>query len=308
MTVPEMLALARTADQSGVFDSIWIGDSLTAKPRMEAIGLFGALAGVTERVRMGVGCMASFPVRDPLIFAYQWATLDQLSGGRMLLAACTGIVAHEKASAKEGAHWGVLDKERAARMEENIAICRKLWHETDVSFNGRWTSFEHLTLAPRPVQNPCPVWIASNPAPGKYYERSMRRVAEMADGWMTVQLFPGMIGMGWEHIQRYLQEAGRDPQTFGTVAYHNANIAADRETALEETTRFLNAYYGPSFTPQMTQQWTAAGTPDECADHIANVFRQGMQEVTIRLTTWQQEEQYARLVEEVIPRVRDRLA
>src|SRR6266568_4806874 len=82
-----------------------------------------------------VDCMASFPVRDPVIFAYQWATLDLLSAGRMLLAACTGIVAGG-ASAREGALWGVADRERAARLAENIDICRRLWSEDDVTFSG----------------------------------------------------------------------------------------------------------------------------------------------------------------------------
>ena len=118
-----------------LFDSIWVGDSLMAKPRPEALTLLGALAGVTDRITLGVGCMASFPVRDPFVFAYQWANLDFLSQGRMLLAACTGIV-RGGASAAEGANWGVLDKERAARLEENIDIVRRLWSEERVGDFG----------------------------------------------------------------------------------------------------------------------------------------------------------------------------
>src|SRR4029453_523872 len=114
-TVAEMLALTARADASPLFDSVWVGDSLGAKPRPDSIGLLGALAGVTQRLRLGVGCMASFPVRDPLVFAYQWATLDLLSAGRTLLAACTGLVAGG-ASAREGAHWGVTDPERRGRL------------------------------------------------------------------------------------------------------------------------------------------------------------------------------------------------
>src|SRR5712675_2054685 len=100
-TWPEMLAMAREADRIAMFDSVWVGDSVMAKQRPESISLLGALAGATSRVKLGVGCMASFPIRDPIIFAYQWATLDLISGGRMRLAACTGIVAGG-VSAKEG--------------------------------------------------------------------------------------------------------------------------------------------------------------------------------------------------------------
>jgi len=81
-TVREMYDLAREADQDPLFDSIWVGDSLYSKPRADSIALLGALASLTSRVTLGVGCMASFPVRDPLVFAYQWASLDALSEGR----------------------------------------------------------------------------------------------------------------------------------------------------------------------------------------------------------------------------------
>jgi len=85
-TWPQMIALAREADQIPLFDSIWVGDSIMAKPRPDSISLLGALSAATSRVKLGVGCMASFPLRDPIVFALQWATLDFISNGRMLLA------------------------------------------------------------------------------------------------------------------------------------------------------------------------------------------------------------------------------
>src|SRR5437870_12107479 len=110
-----MIRRAREVDGDALFGSLWVGDSLFAKPRPDSLSLLGGLAVATRRVTLGVGCMASFPVRDPLVFAYQWATLDLMSAGRMLLAACTGLVAGG-ASAREGVHWGVTDRERATRL------------------------------------------------------------------------------------------------------------------------------------------------------------------------------------------------
>src|SRR5205823_1743761 len=123
LTPKDLTDLARDVDANPLFDEVWVGDSLFSKPRPDSIALLGVLAGVTSRVRLAVGCMASFPVRDPIVFAYQWATLDALSGGRMQLAVCTGIVGGG-ASAREGEPWGVVDNERARRMSENIDICR----------------------------------------------------------------------------------------------------------------------------------------------------------------------------------------
>src|SRR5438094_8366322 len=78
-TWPEMIALASAVDRNPLFDSIWVGDSVMAKPRPESIALLGALSAATSRVRLGVGCMASFPIRDPIVFALQWGTLDLIS-------------------------------------------------------------------------------------------------------------------------------------------------------------------------------------------------------------------------------------
>ncbi|HEX9821077.1 MAG TPA: LLM class flavin-dependent oxidoreductase [Methylomirabilota bacterium] len=305
-TVPRMLALAARADASDLFGSIWVGDSLMAKPRPDSLTLLGSLAAATRRVTLGVGCMASFPVRDPIVFAYQWATLDLLSGGRMLLAACTGIVAGG-ASAREGAHWGVADRERPDRLAENIEICRRLWSEDRVTFKGRFRSFEDVTIQPKPVQRPCPVWIASNPRPAglrpDVLDRALRRVAALADGWMTVQLFPGALAANWTAIAGYLREQGRDPAAFPTMAYHNVNLNADRQAALAETKRFLDEYYGPVFSPAMVEAWTAAGTVEQCVDHLRALQRDGARTVTLRITAWNQEEQFERLAGEVLPRV-----
>ena len=298
-TIPEVLVLARQADASGVFDSVWVGDSLGAKPRPDSLTLLGAVSAVTTRVRLGVGCMASFPVRDPMVFAYQWATLDQLSAGRMVLAACTGIVMGG-ASAAEGRPFGVRDVQRAARLEENIEICRLLWSQENASYTGRFRSFENSTVEPRPLQDPCPIWIAANPF-GASRERALRRVAEKADGWMTVQLFPGMAGSLWDELSRYLAERGRAIETFPRIAYHNLNIADDRVRALEETRRFLDAYYGPVYTDGMVESWTAVGPPAQCAADIAALVDAGMTAVALRITSWDQRSQFDRLVSEVLP-------
>lgn len=302
LSYAEMLDLAAMAEECPLFGSVWVGDSLISKPRPEALTLLGALAARTRRLRLGVGCMASFPVRDPIVFAYQWATLDQVSGGRMALAACTGLVAGG-ASAREGAIWGVADRERAARLAENIDICRRLWSEDDVAFAGRFHSLEGVSLEIKPTQQPCPIWIAANPRPGPFFERSVQRVAAKADGWMTSQLFPGMLAAYWQRLQEALPEQGKDPASFPTMEYHNFNIGTDRTACLEESKRFLDAYYGPVFAPSMVEAWTAAGTPDECVAHLQQLVADGARQITLRATSWGQSGQIRRLIEEVLPRV-----
>jgi len=300
-TWPQMVALAREADRIALFDSLWVGDSVMAKPRPDSISLLGALSAATTRLKLGVGCMASFPIRDPIVFALQWATLDLISGGRMVLAVCTGIVAGG-VSAREGSAWGIKDAARGNRMAENIEICRRLWSEDQVSFHGKYNSFDDVTITPRPIQQPCPIWIAANPQPHEA-EKPLRRVVRIADGWMSANAFPGLFAAHWEKLAVYLQEAGKDPTTYPTIAYHNVNINPDRDAALQESKRFLDEYYGPVFAPAMVEGWTAAGTPKQCAQDLRAIARAGAKAITLRITSWDQAGQFQRLVHEVLPLV-----
>jgi alkanesulfonate monooxygenase SsuD/methylene tetrahydromethanopterin reductase-like flavin-dependent oxidoreductase (luciferase family) len=89
-TVADLLAAAELAEAIGVYHAVWVGDSLLAKPRLDAIVLLSAVATRTLHVRLGPACMASFPLRHPLVLAYQWASLDLLSEGRTIMVACIG--------------------------------------------------------------------------------------------------------------------------------------------------------------------------------------------------------------------------
>jgi alkanesulfonate monooxygenase SsuD/methylene tetrahydromethanopterin reductase-like flavin-dependent oxidoreductase (luciferase family) len=298
-TWDQLLDLARMADRHELFESVWVGDSAMAKPRPDSLSLLGALSAVTTRVRLGVGCMASFSLREPVLFAEQWSTLDFISKGRMQLAVCTGI-GLGGTSAKEGAVWGIRDSERGARMAENIDICRRLWSEEQVTFAGSFRSFTDVSVNPKPVQRPCPIWIAANPKPA-LSGKPLRRVAEVADGWMVAQVWPGLFSALWSRLSRHLTALGKDPGVFPNIAYHNINLAHDRATALAETRRFLHEYYGPVFSAEQAEGWTAAGTPAECIDDLNRLVRAGAKAITLRITGWNPRQQFDQIVTEVLP-------
>src|SRR5258705_10114850 len=145
-SVEELLALSETAEASGVFDSIWVGDSLFAKPRLESLVLLSAIAARTRRVRLGTCCLSTFPLRDPIFLAAQWAALDHVSNGRMILGACVGgSLSREKAEA-EFAPFKVSLVDRGPRLEEGIAIPRPPWTEDHASHQWRFYQFNDLTL------------------------------------------------------------------------------------------------------------------------------------------------------------------
>lgn len=301
--LPELLRLAPLAEQSGFFDTVWIGDSLTSKARADSIACLGALAGMTSRLRLGAGCMASFPVRDPAQFAYQWASLDQISGGRMLLAVCNGLQKRGGASQIEGAHFGgVPDKERAARLEEYLDLVRQLWSGQPVTFHGWFAHYDDITIQPTPAQQPCPVWISANPPAGPAAERVIRRVATKSDGLLTVRTRPGYIAAMRGQLDERLVAAGRDPGTFPVAAYHSINIGPDRKACLDEAQRFFDHYYGEGmFDRAGAAAMTAVGSPEECAQQLRAVIDEGAMHVALRMASWNQREQLELVINKVMP-------
>jgi alkanesulfonate monooxygenase SsuD/methylene tetrahydromethanopterin reductase-like flavin-dependent oxidoreductase (luciferase family) len=312
----DLLDIAVDAELSGVFDAVWVGDSLLAKPRLESVTLLSALAGVTERVRLAVGCMATFVHRHPVMLAQQWASLDVLSEGRALLAVCLGGPDNANAAqAAEHAVMGIASGERVERLEEGMAILRALFGGKGASHAGRFYRFDNVTLEPRPVQQPCPIWIASNPtgltwkggasASEAAVDRGLRRVARHADGWMTNKLSPSEFAHQFARIQAMAREEGRDPAALGSALYHNVNVNEDRAAALAESKAFLDAYYTAKFTPQFVEQWTVAGGPKECAEQLRAYFAAGLGHMALRLASWDQRHQLARFLGEVVPALGD---
>jgi alkanesulfonate monooxygenase SsuD/methylene tetrahydromethanopterin reductase-like flavin-dependent oxidoreductase (luciferase family) len=168
-----------------------------------------------------------------------------------------------------------------------------------------------VKIEPAPVQQPCPIWIASNPtgltwkggasASAAAVERGLRRVAKLADGWMTNKLSPEEFREQWARVTAMAREEGRDPARLGSALYHNININEDRAAALEETKTFLDAYYSSKFSPAFVEQWTIAGPPSRCIEELRAYFAAGLGHMALRLGSWDQQGQLRRFLDEVAP-------
>ena len=312
-TVPEMLHLAERVDRDLVWDSVWVGDSIFAKPRLDAISLLAAVAVKTERVRLGPACFASTPLRGALLLAYQWASLDFMSGGRTIFVACQGAQGGgHGAFEQEFAAFGVDPKTRMKRMEEAIEVLRLTSAREDASYEGTYVRFEHLTILPRPVQKPIPIWVTANPdvfeteapdpkrLPGA--ERALRRVARLGDGWMTTLNTPESFRRQLERIRGYAREIGRElGPGFEACLYYNINVNDDREAAMEESRRYLTAYYGMPYSRELLERWVAFGSVADCVAKLRAFVAAGATTITLRLTSYDQERQYRRVTGEVLP-------
>ncbi len=309
-TVPKLLALADAVEACPLMDSVWAGDALFVNQRLDALTLLAAVAGRTSRVRLGPGCMGSFALRDPRVFAYEWASLDVISGGRTILAVCSGGGAGPAWDA-ETAAMGIPPAERRKRMIENIAVLRHLWTTDDTPFEGTYLRFGPVTMEPKPVQSPCPIWLTTNAgrlgnAGGGVggSEFALRRAGRVADGWMTHSVTPEGFRRSLDVIQDAGRAAGREMAGFGNIVTAVFNVQADGDAALADAKRYLDRYYGANYTPERLHAWGPIGTPDACAAWISRFRASGCQGFTFRLaTTGDAMTQFRRLTEEVLPRV-----
>jgi alkanesulfonate monooxygenase SsuD/methylene tetrahydromethanopterin reductase-like flavin-dependent oxidoreductase (luciferase family) len=303
-TVEEMLQMAEWADAAG-WDSVWVGDSILAKPRLDAIVLLGAFAARTRRVRLGPACFASTPLRNALILAYQWASLDFMSNGRTVFVACQGQPeAGGGAFEQEFKALRVEPNSRMRRMEEAIEIMRLTSSREHVDYDGKFNQFRDVTVLPRPVQQPIPIWVVSNPNPTQpvNVERGYRRVARLGDGWMTTGKTPAELRDALATIRGYARETGRDlPPTFEVCVYHNINVNEDREAALLESKRFLDSYYSVNYARPFLERWVTLGSPADCIASLRGFIDAGATTITLRLTGYDQASQFKRVTEEVLP-------
>ena len=168
-------------------------------PFHEVFSLFSFLAGVTERIAFRPRVLI-LPQREPVLVAKQAATLDRLSGSRLVLGVGVGWNFAEYAS------LGADFTTRGRHIEEEIELIRTLWANHSVTFDGRFHHLDRVGINPRPATGSIPLWIGSGSQ-----ERSLRRGATMGDGWSALltpqEDLPGSI----EQLRALRAEAGRDP-------------------------------------------------------------------------------------------------
>lgn len=128
----QIVDLAERAEALG-FDSVWVGDSVLARPRFEALTTLAAVAARTRRVQLGTAVLLPM-LRQPVVLSNQVANLDLIANGRLILG--VGIGGNNPAIAQEFAACGVPIARRVGLFEETITLMRRLWTEPEVSFQG----------------------------------------------------------------------------------------------------------------------------------------------------------------------------
>jgi alkanesulfonate monooxygenase SsuD/methylene tetrahydromethanopterin reductase-like flavin-dependent oxidoreductase (luciferase family) len=268
-----LFELAERAEALG-FHSVWVGDSLTARPRIDALTTLAAVGARTRRVRLGTAIFLA-ALRHPILLAYQLASLDWITGGRVDLGVGYGRP-KEPAAEHEFQILGLNPSARMKMSEEIVQVMRRLWRENDVSHAGQFTRFEHVTLEPKPAQpGGVPIWLASNDV-----EPGLNRVGKLADAWLNNITDPQTYRVCWEKIRSYAADAGRDPNSIHPGCYFT--LAAGGKDAITEGQTFLAQYYNRSYEAVTKAMLCVTGSWDEVIDRIDAFREAGARSVVLR--------------------------
>ena len=205
--VPKNIKSVYPYTEGGEFPGSPSGES------MEQITLLSYIAGQTSKIRL-VTSVLIVPHRNPLIAAKSLATLDVLSGGRLVVGVGVGWMREEFQA------LGLPPfEERGAVTDEYIRAFKVLWTEDDPSFEGKYISFDDISFLPKPVQKPHPpIWVGGESRP------ALRRTAELADGWYPLGSnptfpmgTPEQLKAGLDRLAEYARRFGRDPSEIETI-------------------------------------------------------------------------------------------
>jgi len=293
--VVPLLAMAERVEADG-YDSIWVGDSLTARPRFEPLTLLAAVAARTRRAVLGTAVLLP-ALRHPLGLAQTVATVDRIAEGRLVLG--VGIGPDSPAVRKEFEAAGVPFAQRAGRLEESITICRRLWTGGETTFSGRYWSLEGARLPPTPHrEGGPPIWM------GGEVEAATRRAGRLADGWLPNSVTPEAWAHGWARVsESAIAEHGKTDHLTPAL-YATININPDAKTAEAELRRFVEAYYSVPYEAIARVQSFHAGDPASCLDRLQGFVAAGVRHIVLRFGGGDQAAQLDRMTREILPRLR----
>ena len=258
---------ARGIEELG-FDSVGSGEHVAFHvPTPNNFISLAVAAGATQRVKL-LSAVTVLPLYPAVLAAKLAAALDVASGGRLTLGVGVG-----GEYPREFEACGVPVHERGARCNEALTLLKRLWTETDVTFRGRFTTVEGITIAPAPLQHPHPpVWISGR------RDAAMRRAARFGDGWMPYMYSPEMLRDSLATIAGHCATLGRDPGTITPAVFLFTCVHPDRDTAIDHAVRSLGTTYAQDFRTK-AGRYTLVGTPDDCRARLAEYIDAGARAV-----------------------------
>ena len=290
----EQFDLVRRVEALG-FDSVWTGDHVSFHgPIHESLTLLATYVPITSRIRLGTAVYL-LALRPAAIAAKATATLDALSGGRLIFGVGVG-----GENPKEFELCGVPHRERGARVTEGIDAVRALWRDTPATFKGRFSSFEGVSIDPKPVQKPGPpIWI------GGRSDAALTRAGRQGDGWMSYVVQPERYGQSVEKIRAAAAATGRALGGFEFAHLAFITVGRDWESAKAVWVAHLSKRYAQDFEP-LARKYGIIGTPEQCAEQLTRFAAAGCTYIVVNVIGEPRDErdQLERIAADVLPRLR----
>jgi alkanesulfonate monooxygenase SsuD/methylene tetrahydromethanopterin reductase-like flavin-dependent oxidoreductase (luciferase family) len=289
-----LLTMAERAEAAG-FDSVWIGDSLTARPRHEPLTLLAAVAARTRRVRLGTGVLLP-ALRNPVVLAHIVGTLDRVAEGRVIFG--VGFAADTPAIRKEFAAAAVPFDRRVGRFLETIDICRALWQRDGVSFAGQHFTLENVTMEPKPHRaGGPPIWIGGSGP-------TALRVAARFDAWFPTGPNVEFFAEHFPRVQAAAREAGRRAEALSGAAYVTLAIDQNRAAAEQRLNGFMETYYGVPARVMLARQAAYAGPMEGAIEWLQRWIDAGARHLALRFAGGDQLAQVDETASRMLPRLR----
>ncbi|MDA4113339.1 MAG: LLM class flavin-dependent oxidoreductase [Thaumarchaeota archaeon] len=293
-----ILRMAERIEEEG-YHSVWVGDSVTAKPRFEALTSLGAIAARTKKARLGTAVLLS-GLRNPVVLGHQVATLDVISKGRIILGVGVGG-GESKNLISEFPASGVEYRKRAELFELGLETMKKIWTENNISMKTPYFELDDISVEPKPVQKPHPpIWIAGAHF-GQAGERQLARIARLGDGFVSTLITPEEYRSTLGRIRRMAREMGRKPSGIDSCLYMSVNLNRSGAVAAREANRFLADYYGYTF---WGDRWGPFGPSAGLIQYIQSFVDAGVGTFVVRFASNDQEGQLDTFTREVLPSFR----
>ena len=286
--------MARLADRAG-YDAVWVGDSVVAKPRLEAVTTLALLAGITERVRLGTAVLLP-ALRHPVVLANEIANVDNLSRGRVVLG--LGVGWSLPSAEREWAACGADHKRRVRRLEEHVEIWRMLWGGEPVTRSGGDFELTEHTIGPLPWNPAGPPVLITAANRGEMLPAQFERFARLGDGIITTYIEAEDCRLVRERADEALARHGRSLPGFPLCVYTTVRFEDDVRTAERRTGEFLAAYYGGGVHMRGTM---GLGPPDAVIDALRRYAAAGVTDLCLRFVGDDQFQQFERFTAEVLP-------
>jgi alkanesulfonate monooxygenase SsuD/methylene tetrahydromethanopterin reductase-like flavin-dependent oxidoreductase (luciferase family) len=292
--VDECWAMARLADQAG-YDAVWVGDSIVAKPRLEPLTTLAYVAGMTTRVRLGTAVLLP-ALRHPVVLGGQLANVDQISRGRLVVG--VGIGWSLPSAEREWAACGADHKRRVRRLEEHVAVWRRLWRGEPLTERGEDYELTGHTIGPLPWTEAGPPVLITAGNRGEMLPAQFERFARLGDGIITTYIHPEECGVIRELAEAALARHGRAGAAFPLCVYTTVRMEDDVRTAERVTTEFLAASYGGGVSERGLM---GLGPRDVVVGALRRYAEAGATDLCIRFIGDDQLAQLERFTREVLP-------